>query len=137
MSEEKKLRLVSVKVDGKLLNRVNYYRSVDPNGKMNQADFVIKALEEKCNRTQAIRKGNKFIEIPNLDLRGLTRENEEKILDVLLETLVKIGKIDSSLNLGLEEIMIFVKRHSLMTDEERAEVLSEASDDLEFEEENK
>lgn len=134
MAKEKKYKNINVKVDERLVERVNYYRGLDPNGEMSQADFVIKALEEKCNKTRAIRKGSKLIEIPNLDLRGISKENEEKVLDIIFEAMTKIGKVDSGLNLGLEEIMIFIKRHSLMSEKEKSDILAQGCDDMAFEE---
>lgn len=131
---EKKYKNINVKVDERLVERVNYYRKLDPNGEMSQADFVIKALDEKCNRTMALRKGSKFIEIPNLDLQGVSKENEEKILNIIFEAMVKIGKIDVGLTLGLEDIMLFIKRHSLMSDNDKAEILAQGCDDKSFEE---
>ena len=131
---EKKYKNINVKVDERLLERVNYYRGLDLNGEMSQADFVIKALKEKCNKTKALRSGSKLIEIPNLDLRGVSKEKEEEILDIIFEAMTKIGKIDSGLNLGLEEIMIFIKRHSLMSEKDKADILSQGCDDIAFEE---
>lgn len=134
MEKQKKTKTINVKVDERLLDRVNYYRDVDPNGTMSQADFVIKSLEEKCDKTKALRGGSKIIEIPNPDLRGISSENEEKVIGILFEAIKQIGEIDYGINLGLEEIMIFIKRHSLKTDNQKAEVLSNGCDDVAFEE---
>lgn len=135
MAKEKKLKTINVKVDERLLDRVNYYREVDQNGAMSQADFVIKALNEKCERTKALRSGSKIIEIPNPVLRGISKEDEEKVIGIIFEAMKKIGEIDYNLNLGLEEIMIFLKRYSLTSENKRSEILANGCDDLAFEEE--
>ena len=133
---EKKYKNINVKVDERLVEKVNYYRKLEPNGEMSQPDFVVKALEEKCNRTKRIRGGGMVLNIPNPDMFRKTENQKEEILKVLAECSISLKKINPGLSFGIDEIMIYAKQHMFeMTNKQLKKFQENFYSDLKFEEE--
>lgn len=108
---EKKYKNINVKVNKELVERVNYYRTLEENGVMSQADFVIKALDEKCQRIKRLRSGGMIFSIPNPDMFIKSESQKHEILKALAECSIKLKKINPGLSFGIDEIMIYAKQH--------------------------
>ncbi|MBS4843121.1 MAG: hypothetical protein KH073_20035 [Clostridium sp.] len=132
---EKKYKNINVKVDEKLVERVNYYRTLEENGVMSQADFVIKALDEKCQRIKRLRSGGMILSIPNPDMFIKSESQKHEILKVLAECSINLKKINPGLSFGIDEIMIYAKQHMFeMTNKQQQELQENFYSDLKFEE---
>ena len=132
---EKKYKNINVKVDERLVEKVNYYRKLDQNGEMSQADFVIKALDEKCNNERIIRSGGMILKIPNPNFYELTEEERIKIIQTLSKCVNELNSITPYAEMGLIDILSHTQTRLLKDDKKRRNEVREITcNDLNFEE---
>lgn len=134
MKETKNLKTLNFKIDNELLERVNYYRAEDANGAMSQADFVNKALEEKCDRTKTLRSGGMLLKIPNPNNFVATDEQKIEIILKLSTCANTLMQINPGLSFGVDEILSYAKQLLItLPAEKRKEFELNFYKDLDFE----
>lgn len=134
---DKKFKNINIKVDEALLEKINYYRKLDVNGELTQADFVVKALEEKCSKTQNLRSGGMDLKIPNPDRAVITESAKEIVLQALANCSIEFKKVNPAINFGIDEIFAYARYHMYeMSKLQRDKFENNFYEDLKFEEEN-
>lgn len=136
MKNKENLKTLNFKVEEKLLNKVNYYRSVDLKGPRSQAEFLIEALEEKCQRTRRLRGGSLLLSIPNPINFKLSDEQKTEIVLKLAECTNDLLKISPYMSFGIDEILVYAKEILItMPEEKRKELKQRFHTDLKIEDE--
>ena len=102
-------KTLNFKIKEKLLNEVNYYRKLDPNGPLNQVNYVINALNEKNIRTENLINGGQLINVEKPDLSLISDIQKKEIINILAECLSKLLRINPYATLGVDEILIYAK----------------------------
>lgn len=130
------LKTLNFKIDEKLLEKVNYYRSVEPNGALSQINYVKKALEEKNQKTRALRSGHEYIYFLNPYTFCDLKDKEEDVLSILTECLNKLSEINPILSFGIDEVLVYCKKLFYdVTKKERELFIKNNQDDIKFENE--
>jgi len=129
-------KTLNFKIDKKLLEKTNYYRGVEPNGALSQIDYVKKALEEKNQKTKALRSGHEYIKVLNPYTFCDLKDKEEDVLNILTECLNKLSEINPILSFGIDEVLVYCKKLFYdVTKKERELFIKNKQDDIKFENE--
>ncbi|MEG1411338.1 MAG: hypothetical protein RSD36_15985 [Terrisporobacter sp.] len=128
------MKTITVRADDKLVERLNHFREIDPEGSKSQSDFILKAIEEKIERVKLFRSGGLELKIPNPQMYNAT--DEQKINQVLNLSKCSnaMAEVCVSLDPGIDHIKAFYKDRLILNTKDIKENFKENfSDDLEYE----
>lgn len=110
------MKTITVRAEDKIVEMLNYFRELDPNGGKSQSDFIISAIKNECERIRSLRKGDMHLKVPNPQFFNTTEDQREKqILNLSnLDSIMKQTCI--SLNPGIGKICLYYQDR-LITDD--------------------
>ncbi|TGA61449.1 hypothetical protein E5F31_06290 [Clostridioides difficile] len=129
-----KTKTITIRVEESLIDKLNYYKELDPDGNMSQSEFMCRAIEEKCERIRKQRSGSFELLIPNPQNVYSTDDEKKTIVLKLAECANEINKTNVSLDFGIDYLVGYAKQR-LITDtkELRKKFETNFKKDLEFE----
>ena len=110
-----KNKTVTVRIDEKTLERLNYYRCIDELAELSQSEFIIQAINEKCEAIRNHRSGGLSLKVPNPQFIIASNSKKVKSREILLNCMKDLNSNCPGLDFGTENILAYATQR-LLTD---------------------
>lgn len=129
-----KNKTVTVRIDEKTLERLNYYRCIDELVELSQSEFIIQAINEKCEAIRSHRAGELSLRVTNPQFIIASNSKKVNSRKILLDCMNDLNANCPGLDFGIESILAYATQRLLTdSDNHRNKLENNFYTDMKFE----